>query len=73
MQVLGMLTVTTIGVFGLILLAVAVAWLGGIYPWQRPKIGEVILYFDTIKPCGFNIYGSGYDNHHNHIKLTLDK
>ena len=44
-----------------------------IYTIHLPKIGEVILYFDTIKPCGYNIYISGYDNDHNHIKLTLDK
>ena len=44
-----------------------------IYTVYLPKIGEVTLYFDTIRVSGFNIYISGHDSDRNKITLTLDR
>lgn len=44
-----------------------------VYTVHLPNIGELILYFDSIRVHGFHIYISGYDPNHNPICLTLDK
>lgn len=36
-------------------------------------LGEVRLYLSTILIYGFNIYISGYDEHHNRIDFTMDR
>lgn len=44
-----------------------------VYTVHLPVIGELTLYYDSIRVHGYNIYISGYDNEHNPIELTLDK
>ena len=44
-----------------------------LYTVYLPTIGEVALYFDTIRVSGYHIYISGCDSNHNDISLTLDK
>lgn len=43
------------------------------YTLHIPTVGEVILYFATIRISGLHIYISGYDEDHNRLDLTLDK
>lgn len=43
------------------------------YTLYLPTIGEVTLYFATIRIDGSKVYISGYDEDHNRIDLTLDK
>ena len=43
------------------------------YTLYLPTIGEVTLYFATIRIHGSKVYISGFDEDHNRIDLTLDK
>lgn len=36
-------------------------------------IGEVSLYFSTVRISGYHIYISGRDQQHNQVDLVLDK
>lgn len=44
-----------------------------LYAVHIPGIGEVRLYFDSIRVHGYYIYISGLDNDQNQIDLTLDR
>lgn len=44
-----------------------------IYTVHLPTVGELTLYFDTIRVSGFNVYISGHNSDSSAITLTLDK
>lgn len=44
-----------------------------LYTVYLPTVGELRLYFDTIRVCGYHTYISGYDNDRNWVELTMDK
>ena len=43
------------------------------YTLYLPSIGEVSLYFATIRINGRKIYITGRDEDYNHVDLVLDK
>lgn len=44
-----------------------------LYTIHIQGIGEIRLYFDSIRVHGYHIYISGLDDNQNQIDLTLDR